>query len=65
MKTVKELKKGEFFTRREIEYPDERQVLVRGEYDRESKKYCCYHWNDVNSWVMLKGTTKAYTDFTF
>lgn len=65
MKTVKQLRKGEWFTRKDISHPDERQVLIRGDYDREAKKYCCQHWDDINSWVMLKGDAKAYTDFIF
>ena len=63
--TVKQLKKGEFFTRNPIEYPTEKQVLVRGEYDRTSKRFPCHHWNDVNHEIFLRGDAKAYTDFTF
>lgn len=63
--TVKQLKKGEFFTRKPIASPTEKQVLVRGEYDRTSKRFSCHHWDDINHEIFLKGDTKAYTDFTF
>lgn len=62
---LKKLKRGDYFTRKQIEYPKESQVLVRDEYDRETGKYICYHWDDVNKYVMLKGTTEVFTDFTF
>ena len=63
--TVKELKKKEYFTRKQIEYPKDSQVYIRGEYDRETKKYFCYKWNDVNAYILLKGNTTVYTDFIF
>ena len=46
--TVRDLKKGDWFTKKEINEPKESQVWVRGEYDRESKKYICYRWDDIN-----------------
>lgn len=63
--TVKDLKKGEFFTRKAIENPTERQVFVRGEYDRETKKYECQRFDDISSCIYLKGDTKVFTDFVF
>ena len=65
MKQVRELKRGEFFTRKDIPFPRENQVLIRGEYDRTLKKYVCQHWNDANYYVCLKPDTIVYTDFTF
>ena len=65
VKMLKDLKKGEWFTRKPIENPTERQVLIRGDYDRADKKYACSHWDDVNNEVFLKGTTKVYVDFIF
>ena len=35
---IKNLKKGEFFTKKSIEYPTDRQVWIRGEYDHSEKK---------------------------
>ena len=63
--TIKELKKGEWFTRKPIDEPTERQVYVRGEYVRDIKKYECWHWDDTNAVIYLKGETPAYVDFTF
>ena len=65
MMTVKELKKGEFFTKRPIECPNENQVWVRGEYDRTEKGYCCHRWSDVNDYQIIKGTKPAFVDFCF
>lgn len=63
--TVKELKRGEYFTRKPIAEPKESQVYIRGDYDRSTGKYCCTKWNDICSDILLKGTTKIYTEFTF
>ena len=63
--TLKELKKGDFFTRKGIENPKEEQVFIRGDYDRESKKYECSRYSDVNDTIFLKGSTTVYTDFIF
>ena len=63
--TLKEVKKGDFFTRKQIDEPTERQVYIRGEYDRESKKYECCRFDDINAVIYLKGSTTVYTDFIF
>ena len=63
--TVKELKKGDYFTKKNIEYPKDNQVWIRDEYDRTEKKYLCYNFSDVNRWAYLKGTAEVYTEFTF
>lgn len=63
--TIKELKRGEFFTKKPIEYPTESQVWVRGDYDRASKKYECYRWDDVNHTCLIKATTQVFTDLVF
>ena len=43
----------------------ETQVYIRGEYDRETKKYCCGKFSDSGYSRLLKGSTLVYTDFTF
>ncbi len=63
--TIKELKKGEFFTLKPIAEPKESQVYVRGEYDRSEKKYECYKFNDMNAFRYYKGDKEIYTDFIF
>lgn len=63
--TVKDLKKGEYFTLKPIECPKESQVFVRGEYDRAEKKYECSKFSDFCSFRYLKPETVVYTDFIF
>ena len=65
MKTVKDLKPGEWFTLKPIEEPKESQVYIRGEYDRSERKYECGKFSDISYSRYLKGSTPAYTDFTF
>ena len=62
---LKELKKGEWFTLKPIEYPKESQVYVRGDYERTEKKYSVTKWSDICAERLLKGTTTVYTDFIF
>lgn len=64
-KAIKELKKGEWFTLKEIEEPKSSQVYVRGDYDRESKTYSCYKWEDVNEERYYKSTKVVFTEFIF
>ena len=64
-KELNELKKGDWFTLKEIEFPKESQVYIRGEYDRSSKTYSCVKWNDMNEERFFKGTKKVFTEFTF
>lgn len=63
--TIKDLKRGEYFTLKEIAEPTESQVYIRGEYDRESKTYSCIKFCDTNAEKFLSGTKKVYTNFTF
>lgn len=63
--TLAKVKKGEFFTFKEVEFPTDRQVYIRDDYDRSEKKYGYYRFSDCNHWNMKKGTTVVYTGFTF
>lgn len=63
--TVKELKKGAFFTRKDIADPSERQVFIRGDYDWELKKYECTRFSDCSDAIYLKGSQVVFTEFTF
>ena len=63
--TLKDLKRGEFFTLKEAENPEEKIIWVKGEYDRTEKKYSCYKFSDVCHESFKKGTAKVWTDFTF
>lgn len=62
---IKELEKGDYFTKKEIAEPRESQVWVRGEYDRSSKKYECSRFDDVNTTCFLPGDREAFVDFVF
>ena len=62
---IKEMKKGEFFTVKAINNPTEKQVWVRGEYDKSERKYECYKWDDVCSTRLFKGDKEVFTGFTF
>lgn len=64
-KLLKDLKKGEFFTRKPIEEPKETQVFIRSEYDRGERKYEISRFSDFCDTAYLKGTTKVYTGFMF
>ena len=62
---LKTLKLGQFFTLKPIEYPNESQVYIREEYDRESKKYFCVKFSDTNHFRMIDGSKDVYIDFIF
>lgn len=63
--TLKDLKIGEYFTLKSIENPTEKQVFIRGEYDRTERKYECGRFDDISYTRYLSGKTEVYTDFTF
>lgn len=62
---LKDIKRGEYFTKKAVEYPTDNQVFVRGEYDRELRKYECHRFDDVNSTCFISGSKEVYTDFIF
>ena len=64
-KTVKELKKGEWFTIKPIAYPNDNQVYIRDEYDRSTKKYSCGRCDDIGYSRELKGDRIVYTGFIY
>ena len=64
-KLLKDVKKGEFFTKKPIEEPKETQVFIRGEYDRGEKKYEITRFSDFYDTAYLKSTAKVYKGFTF
>ena len=65
MPKLKELKKGDYFCKKEINYPKESQVWVRDEYDRSAKKYFCHRFSDINDTQLIKGDKEVFTDITF
>ena len=64
-KLLKDVKKGEFFTKKPIEEQKETQVFIRGDYDKSEKKYEISRFSDFCNTAFLKGTAKVYTGFTF
>lgn len=63
--TVKQLKKGEWFTLKPISDPKDSQVFIRRDYDRTEKKYECGRCDDISYSRLLNGDTEVYTDFVF
>lgn len=59
---LKELKKGDFF---KLKDSDTATVYVKGEYDRSTKTYSCFKFEDVNDERFFKGSKKVFVDFTF
>ena len=64
---VKELKKGDYFTRKPLSHTEAKpsQVYIRGDYDPSTKKYWCQKWDDISRGIELKGNTEVYQDFIF
>ena len=58
--TLKDIKRGEYFKLKE-----NGKVYVRDEYDRSTKKYLYYDFDDVNNWHEAKGSRTVIVDFTF
>ncbi|MBR0340959.1 MAG: hypothetical protein IJH64_01645 [Oscillospiraceae bacterium] len=63
--TVKQLKRGEWFTLKPIENPTESQVYIRGDYIRETKRYECQLFDDISAFRYFKGDKEVFTEFTF
>lgn len=61
-KTIRELKKGEFFRLRDTETSP---VWIRDRYDPEQRKYSTCKFDDANHERMLKGDTMVFVGFTF
>ena len=62
---VKDIKNGEFFTLKAINEPKESQVYIKGEYCRETKKYSCCKFNDVNNERFFDGSKEVFTNMIF
>ena len=64
---LKDLKHGEFFTRKPMNNQEAKasQVYIKEDYDRSTKKYWCQKWDDISRGIELKGDTEVYQDFTF
>ena len=63
--TMKELRKGDFFTLRAIEDPAPSQVYIRGEYDRTERKYWAQKFSDISDGKYIDGNREVYINFEF
>jgi hypothetical protein len=62
---LKSLNKGDYFTIGLADEPKSSQVYVKDYYDRTSKKWYCYKFDDVNSGRYLKPDRVVCHGFTF
>lgn len=62
---IKDLKKGDFFTLKPVEFPSDNQVYIRGEYDRTEKGYWCEKFSDCCYERLFKGNKEVFVDFIF
>lgn len=65
IKTIKDIKKGEYFTLTNIAEPTDSQVYIRGEYDKATKTYSCCKFSDMNAERFFKGNKQVFVGFTF
>lgn len=65
MQALRSLKKGEYFTRKPVEFPKESQVWVKGDYVRSLNAYECYKWEDINHITFISGKTMVNADIVF
>ena len=60
------LKKGDYFTLKDIEEPKESQVFTKGDYNRSTKKFNCAKFSDcLRDFREFKADRLIYIDFTF
>lgn len=52
---VKDLRKGDFFTKKDTPAPSDNQVWIRGDYIRSEKRFECIRFSDCNSFCYLPG----------
>ncbi len=64
---LKELKHGDFFTLKPHNGGNvtDKQVYIKGDYDRNSRKYDCGRCDDISYSRSFKADTEIYTDFTY
>lgn len=62
---LKDLKAGDFFTKKPIAEPNEHQVWIKQAYDRSLKKYEIVRWDDVCDTQRMSGDKEVFTEFVF
>ena len=63
--TISKLRPYDLFTFKPIVDPTEKQVYVRGEYNRSTKRYEYYKFSDNRFVNVAKGDRIVYIDFDF
>lgn len=63
MKTIKELKQGDYFTTKSDEIIPAKDIWVKDGYDRIEKKYLCHNYEDANRWKYFDGHTTIFDVF--
>ena len=62
---LRELRQGNYFTLKEIQYPTMSQVWVKDYYDRSERQFWCHRYDDVNEGRFVSGDRIVYVDFIF
>ena len=63
--TIKDLKKDEMLTLKNIEQPKESQVWLKSHYDKSTKKFVIYNFSDIGKSKLIDGSREIFTNFTF
>lgn len=59
---MRRVNRGEFFR---LANSESAPVWVRDDYNRSSKKFEAYKYDNVNYWSEFKGSRLVYVDFVF
>ena len=62
METIRNIKQGTFF---KLNNSETSPVWVRGEYDKSTKTFSCYKFDDVCHERFFKGSKLVNIDFEF
>ena len=62
---IRNVKRGDYFTLKDLDDPAESQVWVRDEWDRSAGRYVAHRFTDVNSERSFKSEQAVYVGFTF
>jgi len=63
VKALKDLDNEEVFKLKPT--TNNKNVLIKGEYDRSTGKYWATKWTDINNETLKAGNTLVFTDFIF
>lgn len=61
MMKLKDVKKGDFFKRKE----SAKKVYIKGDYDRETKTFECTECTDIGRSIFLKSSTMVFAGIEF